>query len=388
VVALGATTVPCEDPVVRESAVLFGRGAELEGGDDPAGAETAYREVIDLAHADWAPRAAYALGRLHHTQADRAHEQARVHDDKARVHDDKARVHDGQASTARDLADHHREEATAAYRQAADSAHPTWAPEADTALAALEATIKTSRPEPPKPEPPAEKTAVMGPPQKRTTASSEKVVPAPIRRPADTLDRGAWACVLAGVVVLTAAMVYCLLPYDVRGGVAVGILGAVLVLIGLLDQTREGRGWLLVGVAVVAAAAALILFPHWPASTLNTDAGVRAGVLVSAVLAIVGLLLILAPQRRRTPTRGAIIGLITAGAALVLAAVAVAVIPDLPNFLRGYGCQQSAFAGWENPGSCGAVSKHVLARLTVVAGTGVILLAAGAFAVWSRRRPL
>ncbi|MGW5153823.1 hypothetical protein, partial [Rhodococcus koreensis] len=237
--ALGATTVPCEDPVVRESAVLFGRGAELEGAA------------------------------------------------------------------------------------------------AETTPAALEATIKASLSEPPKPEPLAQKTAVVGAPRKRTIHPSEKVVPAPTRRTADTLDRGAWACVLAGVAVLTVAMVDCLFPYEwydarggewyyvqVQAGVAVGILGAVLVLIGLLDQTRAGRGWLLVGVAVVAAGAALILLPHWPASTLNTDTAVPA----SAALAIVGLLLILAPQRRRTPTLGAAIGLITAGVALVLAAIISAII--------------------------------------------------------------
>ncbi|MGW5151713.1 Hsp70 family protein, partial [Rhodococcus koreensis] len=316
VVALGATTVPCEDPVVRESAVLFGRGAELEGAA------------------------------------------------------------------------------------------------AETTPAALEATIKASLSEPPKPEPPAQKTAVVGAPRKRTIHPTEKVVPAPTRRPADTLDRGAWACVLAGVAVLTVAMVDCFLPWrgDSRsipwGPVAVlGVTGAVSATIGIRDRTISGRrGWLLAGVVFIAAAVGLVLcrlligLVTGAAGRQSTLLNFDNEVPVSAVLAIVGLLLILAPQRRRTPTLGAAIALLIAGTALVLASVAIGTIPDLflglTDYSYGYyyygdhvgDCDQSAFAGWGREFDCGLVSRHVIALLTVAAGTGVMLLAAGVFAVSVRRR--
>ncbi|MFF2027035.1 Hsp70 family protein, partial [Streptomyces sp. NPDC058171] len=416
VVAQGATLTPREDPRARTSAAVFGRGADLEGRDDPAGAETAYREVIALEHPEWAPRAAYALGHLHHTQADSARKQARVHDE--------------QASAARDLADKHAQEARTAYRRAVHSTHPTWAPQADTALTELDATPDVSPPplrrrrgkqEPMQQEPaqqeqvppeprtqtqPAQKSTAVGPttdPQDTPTITNKQPPQANTvetkatsldRPPANTrtLGRRAWICVLAGVAILTVAMVACLLPW--RGEArsilwgpvaALAAAGAVLVTIGVRDRTRAGRGWFLTGVASIAAAVALILCPLLDTIVFNHP---DREILVSAALAIVGLALILAPQRRRSPRHGAVIAMVTTGAALVFAAISMAKLPYLSTFLGSehhynanydyyyyhYGdyefdCRLPAFAGWSQ-GDCSTVSTHVLALLAVPAGTG------------------
>lgn len=94
------------------------------------------------------------------------------------------------------------------------------------------------------------------------------------------------------------------------------VIGALMIRIGSLSSDKSGRGWVLCGVVLVAAAAALL---GYRLLLVEFAVYVELGMLTAVLggLSTLGVLLIVAPQWSRVPGRGAVTGLIMAGVVIV-----------------------------------------------------------------------
>lgn len=153
------------------------------------------------------------------------------------------------------------------------------------------------------------------------------------------LGRWGWASVVAGTAILAFAVGTCVLSWlalDLKIGllliftIAPAVIGGLLIRMGSLLETRAGRRNILFGVIVVAVAVAAVTqrllwesyFWKPSVSDAEFEAGVNIFETVLAGLALAGLLLLVIPQFRRIPSRGAVAGLVVAGLLVAVAEAA------------------------------------------------------------------